>query len=74
MHYMHSMQVAAHHVLPRSAGLYAQGILMSGNDDSLPLDAALGEGARFAARDAGQAVENGHLGRAAARHHGLLRG
>lgn len=44
------MAVAAHLASPRSASLFAQAILMSGNDDSLYLDEATDAGARYAAR------------------------
>ena len=44
-----AMAVIAHLVLPRSMPLFQQGIAMSGNDDSMSLDAAVGAGQRFAA-------------------------
>lgn len=42
------MAVAAHIASSRSAHLFSQAILMSGNDDSLLLDEAYGAGERFA--------------------------
>lgn len=44
-----AMSVVAHIALPRSAGLFSQAVVMSGNDDSLSLGAAQREGSRFAA-------------------------
>jgi para-nitrobenzyl esterase len=43
-----AMAVTAHMALPRSRDLFARGIVMSGNDDSTPLQEALATGARFA--------------------------
>ena len=44
-----AMAVAAHLALPRSSELFAQGILMSGNDHSLTLTEAFAAGNQFAA-------------------------
>ncbi|KAK3272267.1 hypothetical protein CYMTET_19426 [Cymbomonas tetramitiformis] len=44
-----AMAVAAHYALPRSAPLFSQGIIMSGNDDSLTLQEAYAVGSRYAA-------------------------
>ena len=44
-----AMAVGAHLALPRSAELFAQAILMSGNDDSLSLGEAVAAGERLAA-------------------------
>ena len=44
-----AMAVIAHLVLPRSMPLFQQGIAMSGNDDSMSLDAAVSAGKRFVA-------------------------
>eukprot|EP00933_Yihiella_yeosuensis_P038843 TRINITY_DN32781_c0_g1_i1.p1 TRINITY_DN32781_c0_g1~~TRINITY_DN32781_c0_g1_i1.p1 ORF type:complete len:487 (+),score=84.79 TRINITY_DN32781_c0_g1_i1:169-1629(+) len=43
-----AMAVAAHAGLERSQKLFAQGIMMSGNDDSMPLPKALALGNQFA--------------------------
>ena len=43
-----AMSVAAHLALDRSAHLFSQAVVMSGNDDSLPLTRAVQAGERFA--------------------------
>jgi len=45
-----AMSVAAHMALPRSQGLFQQGVMMSGNDFSTSLAAAGATGQHFAAR------------------------